>query len=85
MEEGHFEITYSQIVNDEDNAKALLKQFESYYPGITNESNVDAIVTELQQNSRASVSAFLREQKAQIDRTDPKDKNPRNNDDLELR
>ena len=85
MEEGHFEITYSQIVNDEDNAKALLKQFESYYPGITNESNVDAIVTELQQNSRASVSAFLREQKAQIDRTDSKDKNPRNNDDLELR
>lgn len=85
MEEGHFEITYSQIVNDEDNAKALLKQFESYYPGITNESNVDAIVTELRQNSRASVSAFLREQKAQIDRTDPKDKNPRNNDDLELR
>lgn len=84
MTDGHFEAIYSQVVDDEDNAKVLLKQFENDYPGVTNESNADTIVNNLQHNNRSSVRAFLREQKARINQTDSKEKDSRNKDDLDL-
>ena len=84
MKEGHFETTYSQVVDDEDNAKALLKQFENDYPGVTNETNVDAVVTNLQQSNRSSVRAFLKEQRTRIDQADPKERVSRTKDNLEL-
>ncbi len=53
---------YEQTATGEKETKELLIQFEQEYPGITKESNVDAIARTLQKKTnRASVLAQLRE------------------------
>ena len=53
---------YEQTATGEKETKELLIQFEQEYPGITKESNVDAIAGTLQKKTnRASVLAQLRE------------------------
>ena len=67
MQDGHFENLYEEIVNGEKETKALLIRFEQDYPGVTKESNVNEIASNLQKKSdRASVLAKLREKKATI-------------------
>ena len=52
----------AQTVAGEKETKELLLQFEQDYPGVTKESNVDAIAGTLQKKTnRASVLAQLRE------------------------
>ena len=53
---------YEQTAAGEKETKELLIQFEQEYPGVTKESNVDAIAGTLQKKTnRASVLAQLRE------------------------
>lgn len=64
---------YEQIAAGEKETKALLIRFEQDYPGVTKQSNVDAIAGTLQKKTnRASVLAQLRElQQAKEDTPPP--------------
>lgn len=61
MRDGLFAQLYAQTVAGEKETKELLLRFEQDYPGVTKESNVDAIARSLQKKTnRASVLAQLR-------------------------
>ena len=72
MNGGRLEELYRQTAEGEKETKELLLRFERDYPGVTKESNVDAIAGTLQKKAdRASVLARLREiQQANGDRPD---------------
>ena len=62
MHNGQLAQLYAQTAAGEKETKELLLQFEQDYPGVTKESNVDAIAGTLQKKTnRASVLAQLRE------------------------
>ena len=62
MHSGQLAQLYAQTAAGEKETKELLLQFEQDYPGVTKESNVDAIAGALQKKTnRASVLAQLRE------------------------
>ena len=62
MRSGQLAQLYAQTAAGEKETKELLLQFEQDYPGVTKESNVDAIARTLQKKTnRASVPAQLRE------------------------
>ena len=61
MRSGQLAQLYAQTAAGEKETKELLLQFEQDYPGVTKESNVDAIAGTLQKKTnRASVLAQLR-------------------------
>ena len=62
MADGRFEQLYEQTIQGEQETKELLIRFEQDYPGVTNESNVDAIAGNLQKKAdKASIIAQLRQ------------------------
>lgn len=62
MADGRFEQLFAETASGEQETRSLLIRFEQDYPGVTRESNVDAIAGTLQRKSdRASILARLRE------------------------
>ena len=65
MRDGRFEELYTQVINDEEETKALLLDFKRKYPGAAKEANIDEITGSLQKKAnRASILAQLRESRA---------------------
>lgn len=65
MADGRFEQLYVETAQGEKETKELLIRFEKDYPGVTKESNVDAIVGNLQKKAdKASILAQLRQKKS---------------------
>ena len=79
MRNGQLAQLYAQTAAGEKETKELLLQFEQDYPGVTKESNVDAIAGTLQKKTnRASVLAQLREiQQAKEDAPPPAGERPK--------
>lgn len=76
MADGRFERLYAQTAQGEKETRELLIQFEQDYPGVTKESNVDAIAGNLQKKAdKASILAQLRQRKPGGEQTIQK-KNP---------
>ena len=76
MADGRFERLYAQTAQGEKETRELLIQFEQDYPGVTKESNVDAIAGNLQKKAdKASILAQLRQRKPEGEQTIQK-KNP---------
>lgn len=64
MANGNFEQLYKQMIQREQEAKALLVQFEKDYPGVAKESNVNNIARDLQKKAgTASILTGLRQKK----------------------
>ena len=81
MEKGRFDQLYGQIVQGERETKELLIHFEQDYPGVTTDSNIDAIAGTLQKKSdKASILAQLRQNKSEMDEAAIKSKTRKRND-----
>ena len=83
MADGRFEQLYEQTARGEQETKELLIRFEKDYPGVTKESNVDAIAYNLQKKAnKASIIAQLRQRQTKDVETTQR-KKPTKMDDLE--
>ena len=83
MADGRFEQLYEQTARGEQETKELLIRFEKDYPGVTKESNVDAISYNLQKKAnKASIIAQLRRRQTKDVETTQR-KKPTKMDDLE--
>ena len=81
MEKGRFDQLYGQIVQGERETKELLIHSEQDYPGVTTDSNIDAIAGTLQKKSdKASILAQLRQTKSEMDESAIKSKTRKRND-----
>ena len=81
MEKGRFDQLYGQIVQGERETKELLIHSEQDYPGVTTDSNIDAIAGTLQKKSdKASILAQLRQTKSEMDEAAIKSKTRKRND-----